>query len=266
MSKPMFTLKIRSPGASSFETYAGNDGKIVQKKIAGGIESMALAVQGMKVAETAETQRARMCYIAAVFFQRVISRTPVDEDYFRVDKKGETSFHKADDDAVRYSWAASYNNARVTARQLADRGLSFDVFNDKGEIDEIYNIFLQKFGRQKSRLLRQIHIENSHPRFAMLEYGEYYHDTGVVGKGKYEHGVTGGFSVQAPAGMLRVTEAQFKSTALNMSTERLIRRYVSASQRLMKIPSKSALARLKSIMGKGRLTGDDIEQVEEIMK
>jgi hypothetical protein len=202
--------------------------------------------------------------MAAVFFQRVVCRTPVDEDYYYQDKNGDLKIHNKDDDAVRDAWLASYNNRKITAKQMREAGITFDKFNDEGEIRAIYEMFREAFIMGNKNILT-VHIDNEHERFPMLEYGEYKND-GTLKKGeKYYHGVEGGYSVQAPAGMLRITQAEFQKMTLTMSTRKLIQSYVQRSQRTLKNPSPSKMKELKRILGnKNRFTEEEASAIERI--
>ena len=137
----VFNLKTKHLGASHVEQYTGTNSKIVSEKIAGVIEEEITAVKGKAVLMAVETQRERTLFMTAVFFQRVVCRTPVDEDYYFMDKDGELKIHNKDDDAVRDAWYVSYNNRKITAKQLRESGITFDNFNDEGEIRAIYEIF-----------------------------------------------------------------------------------------------------------------------------
>ena len=262
-----FKLKIKHQGSSRIDQYTGKDGKIISKKIAGAIEDDVYAIGGRRLLESAETNRERTLYLAAVFFQRVVSRTPIDEDYYYTDKNGDLQIHHKDNDVVRYSWTASYNNRKITAKDFIGMGLTFDRFNDEGEIRKIYEAFRQAFIQGKGKKnIRAVHIDNTHERFPMLEYGEYEHDGSLKRGEKYYHGVSNGYSVQAPRGMLRITQAEFESMSLNMSTNRLIKEYVRRSQRINKIPSESKMKEVKRVMKKRRVTDEDIEIIEKAYK
>lgn len=262
-----FQIKVTTPGASENGSYMGDDGKIVSKLISGEIENTVVRTGAALLTETMDTFMKRNLYLAAVFFQRVVCRTPVDEDYLYMDGGESFRIHRKDDDSVRDAWTVSYNNAKITAKQMAESGVSFDSFNDKESIDKIFAIFQKKFLNGKKRKLRQVRISNSHKRFAMLEFGEYEHDGGVRGKAKYYHGTDRGYTIQAPYGMLRVTEAEFEQMSISMSTDELINKYVKRSNKLKKVPSKSKIMRLKSlILDKTHLTKSDIESAMEIMQ
>ena len=260
-----FKIKTRHLGASQIDQYVGSDGKVITKKLTGLIEDQITEIKGRNLFMSAKTQRERTLFMSAVFFQRVVSRTPLDEDYsLGTSKSGKPLVHHADNDSVRFSWYASYNNRKVTAKQLKEAGVTFDNFNDEGEIKTIYEAFRTAFIMNDKKIMA-IHVDNNHKRFPMLEYGEYTKD-GTIKKGpKYEHGVEGGFSIQAPAGMLRITQAEFQKMSLSMSTKKLIKTYVQRSQRTLKNPSPSKLKELKRVMGnKTRFDADDLSVIERI--
>lgn len=262
-----FRLKIKHAGASKVEQYSDKNGRVFSKRVAGVIEEQAINVTGRRLLETAVTNRERTLFLAAVFFQRVVNRTPVDENYYYTNAKGELVMHKKDDDAVRDYWVASYNNRKVTAKQLRESGISFDTFNDEGDIRKIYEAFRKAFIQGKgNKNIKSIHIDNTHERFPMLEYGEYQGDSGVIGEAEYKHGVEGGYSVQAPHGMLRITEAEFQTMSLKMSTNKLIKEYVRRSQRINKVPSDSKMKELKRIIYKGHINEDDLDAIERMFK
>ena len=244
----IFKIKTKHQGASHIDQYTGSNGKIVAQHFAGAIEDEVAEVKGRALLVSAKTQRERTLFMAAVFFQRVVCRTPVDEDYYYQDKNGDLKIHNKDDDAVRDAWVASYNNRKITAKQMREAGITFDKFNDEGEIRAIYEMFREAFIMGNKNILT-VHIDNEHERFPMLEYGEYKND-GTLKKGeKYYHGVEGGYSVQAPAGMLRITQAEFQKMTLTMSTRKLIQSYVQRSQRTLKNPSPSKMKELKKVLG-----------------
>ena len=261
-----FKLKIKHIGSSQVDQYVGDNGKIVTEKITGAVQNTVVNVTGRKIFETMRMQRERTLFMTAVFFQRVVSRTPLDEDYEVEGKNGAIIEHKADNDSVRDAWTASYNNRKITAKELREKGITFNTFNDEGEIRKIYNIFKKAFVQNKNKNILAIHIENNHERFPMLEYGEYSKDSKEIKEGEfYEHGIEGGYSVQAPHGMLRITEAEFQTLALNMSTKKLIKEYVQKSQRTQKVPSDSKLKELKRlIFEKTNLTENDMDVIERI--
>jgi hypothetical protein len=100
----------------------------------------------------------------------------------------------------------------------------------------------------------------------MLEYGEYKHD-GTIKKdsdNKYPHGVRGGFSVQAPVGMLRLTQQEFEDTAFNIPTSELI----TNSRRWQRGLKKSgSIETVKKILkGKTKISSEDAKKIMEAYK
>lgn len=262
-----FKIKLKYQGASRIEQYTDRDGKVFSESIAGAIEDRIATIAGSKIVEEMEKSRSRTLFLSAVFFQRVVSRTPLDEDYYYTDNKGNLVIHNKDDDVVRDCWVASYNRRKITAKQLRESGITFDRFNDESEIRKIYEIFSKAFIQGKgNRNIKSIRIENTHERFPMLEYGEYLHDGDLKRGELYYHGVEGGYSVQAPHGMLRITEAEFLTMSLNTNSDDLIKNYVRRSQKLRKIPSGSKMNELKRIINKGHVKPDDLDAIERIFQ
>ncbi len=254
-------FKVSTFGNSQTKTSVDANGKTIAEKIKGALEDSIITVTGAKVLEKSTEQKERTIYMAAVFFQRVVSRTPVDEDYTFVYNGKELS-HEKDDDVVREAWTISVENKTFTAKDFMTSGVTFDKFNDKGEIDTIYKALRENVDFRKKL---NIVINNKHKRCAELEFGEYEKD-GTIKRGeKYSHGVTNGYSVQAPYGMKRITIAECNQMKVSSSTEKLIKSYAQSSNRLKKVPSQSKMKRLKSLIkNKTHLSKNDIEAVEKV--
>lgn len=255
-----FKLRIGHLGASSFESFLGNDGKAVVKKIAGGFETEVYTAAGQMLAEQSLIATQRNAFLAAMFFQRVVSRTPMDEKYSLGEKGGEEQYHIPDDDYIRDSWKASYGGKSITVKDLRERcGCEFIHFNDKKEVKKIYKEFLNLLGNRKvatgEQTLRAFRIENTHERFPLLEYGEYQLGSGKIHEGKhFEHGVKGGFSIQAPVGMLRLTQQEFEDTAFNIPTSDLMKDGRLAKWQTGLKKSGSLQSITKVIKGKKKVT------------
>lgn len=66
--------------------------------------------------------------------------------------------------------------------------------------------------------------------------------------------------------MLRITQAEFGRIKLSSSTEKLIREYVRRSARVTKIPSKSKVKRLRSLIeNRTHLSNSDIDSIERTL-
>lgn len=250
---------------SRIAQYVNENGKVVtEKKISNAFSNQLVQIASSVISENSAIEKERTLYMAAVFFQRVVNRTPVDEDYFFYDKKSnDMKVHKADNDSVRDSWKISGSGFSFFANDFKELGVSFDEFNNKSEIDKIYEII--RVGARDSKSFF-VTISNKHKRFSQLEFGEYLHDGDLKKGKKYYHGVADGYSVQAPYGMLRITQAEFGKIKLSSSTEKLIKSYVNRSKRTTKIPSESKLKRLRSLIeNKTHLTGSDIGLFGDIL-
>ena len=256
-----FRIRTRLDGA--LKTVTTKNTKDVSKLIRKHLNDEVVKVAAPAIALTAREVTERNLYAAAVFFQRVVSRTPLDEDYVY---KGKV--HKADNDVVRDCWTASYGQRKITAKELRESyGVEFMKFNDTADIDTIYMVFRSIFTR-KFGAVRQIFIENNHNRFVELEYGGYKTYSTVPKEGpNYEHGILNKHSVQAPYGMLRITQAEFKEIVLNAKSSSLVRGYAQKSQRLAKVPSAAKMKRLTElILNRNHLSNDEIDEVESILR
>ncbi len=259
-----FSLKIKHTGSSQVESFVGSDGKVFAQKLAGAIENSVYNAAGQMIAEKTEESKRRNLFLAAMFFQRVVSRTPLDEDYMTgINERGKPTMHYADNDSVRDCWVASYRNKKITSKYLREScGCTFLKFNDRTEVKKIYEQFLELAGKTKN--ISGVHIDNTHERFPMLEYGEYLHDGSIKSGEHYEHGVKGGYSVQAPAGMLRLTQQEFEDTAFNIPTEELMQNGRKWQKRLKKSGSAETVKRI--LRGKSKLSQNDAERIAEVYK
>lgn len=156
-----------------------------------------------------------MAAIAATFFQRVCARTPLDEKYMteKVNMNtGESSWreHIPDDDRCRYDWFITDGKQELFAGDIADRIPSvFDSYNDKAAICATADMIKKTFDLTSDRV--RLTIGNNNGHFSLLEYGndEWDKDTAHPAEGElYEHGVRNRRSVQAPAGMYRITRME----------------------------------------------------------
>lgn len=271
-----FSLKIKHFDKSvTSHKFKGKDGKQMSKIIGQKYLEDVVAVTANAVAETVALHNERVVYQAAVFFTRVVSRTPKDESYYDREKK---VGHTADDDYVWKHWKIKYWGKEITAEQMDTTGELFgneNDFDNRMKIQEVANIIKSKlfkgeakFSQRKSRI-RNLRIENDHPRFAMLEYGTYEKKNSEIKKGdKHWHGLQNGYSVQAPYGMLRITQAEMLS--MNESDfDRFISVFDRNSARVQKIPNKTQMMKLKKIMTengipKRHLSNKDIDAITEV--
>ncbi len=276
-----FSIKVESQSNSKQKAYKGKDGKAANNVLIGALTTKVSDITGRMIVKKGIAASKRTLWLAAIYFQRLVSRTPRDEPYKYVDDKGYKKSHVADDDFIQDYWTAKYWNYKgITAKYLRKTcGCTFNTFNDQNEIKIIYKEFENRFfgaegsrGRKSKLLgkttLKGIRIYCDYPkdkeyevRFSLLEFGGYIGD-GIIKNGddKY-HGVVGGKSIQAPKGMVALTEAEYNSGQFTVPGKEI------ANTKLIKnIGQKQNITdELKKIIGSRRkLTADDIEKIMEL--
>ena len=267
-----FSLKIKSAnGFAPVSVTRETDGKKISQLMTTSIKDEVAVIAGSKICESVFMHNKRVIFQTAMFFQRV---APKDEEYHR--KSG--GYHYPDDDYVWKHWRVSYDKKSVTAEEMGEHlfdNSSDDVignhFNNKTIITWIANEIEDKlFGGgiklyERQRMIRSIRIENTHPRFAMLEYGGYEcGDTKEPSKANYWHGVQNGHSVQAPYGMLRITQAEIESMSMK-SLDSYIKQFDNYNRKVTRIPSKSKMDKLRPLItDKTHLSARDIKAITEI--
>lgn len=258
-----FTVKTKTPARGSATRKFAND-KGVSEQVKEEIESALgkVAIGAIQGADSLTNHQ--KITLAATFFQRAVARTPLDEDYLRNDGKGG---HKADNDVVRDDWYLSYGGRKFYARDFPG---CFESVNDMGAIARIASAV--ESGIRRVGNIRTFTVGNDNPRFSQLEYGEYVvSEEGVKGTGKRPHGVVGGFSVQAPQGMLRITETEIYGMARQVSkpgllakAERLLENGSSGSKVRGKGKKRTSRSQEKAAYGylkrNGRLKDADIKR------
>lgn len=207
--------------------------------------------------------------VLAIFFQRLVSRTPMDEDYTKYivstdDETGEERVsiieHHADANFARLDWTLSIaDKVRITSYELvAAYPDMFKVFNNKNDINNIYQYLRSKLKTNKGVNLDDIYnveITNMNDHFLELEYGTKRRGKLTSQGPLYPHGIVNGHSVQAPNGMLRLSLLEldqiFKTENKNpgASTHIISHRY--ADQKTKKNPTDKRISQmLTTTMGK----------------
>lgn len=228
------------------------------------VEKRAIKIGVGRLALSAKTEVNRTLTIAATFFQRVCSRTPLDEDYIiGVTEEGKEIWHRADKVQCRMDWYAEYDGRRLLADDVAQEFPSiFDKYNDSGSIDLIKEMMKEKFRIDPSAPSYDIAIGNENPHFATLEYGGYKKDSDKYNTGVdkgLEHGVKNKHSVQAPVGMLRITQMELESMARSSAFTNLAKRY--RQQRTTQVISETKLkSLLQKFKASKRLVLSDIKE------
>lgn len=158
-------------------------------------------------------------YILATFFQRLCARTPLDEHYmYKIKKKDGTEvekWHTPDTQQVRMNWYITNGTSILTAHEMVSKlgPELFDTFNNPKSIKLIRQLLGKTF-RMSSNGSFSLTIGNDTPYFKTLEYGGYKPESSEIkkwGSNLYEHGIVNHRSVQAPVGMLRITQMEFES-------------------------------------------------------
>lgn len=212
----------------------------------------------------------RILKLAAVFFDRVCSRTPMDEDYQKTiikelkdgSTKTVTVNHHADKDYCRLDWEIQIGPRTVTSEELwRSKNSLFEQYNNSKDIDYIYDFFEYNFGNVDLKYFDTLQVENKNNHFAILEYGDYKNNSMPAKGKKYEHGVLNHHSVQAPNGMMRLTLAELDRIANSNAVKNLSRRY--RSQRTSKVLNATQLKSLKNALqqGKNVFTLRDIDAI-----
>ena len=242
-----YKIRVKGEGSSHRRAYTGQDGKKVRSLMIGAVEEHVLDLTGKMMASTGLAASERVLWLSAVYFQRIISRTPRDENYSyrsydKSKKKWYIHYHKDDKDYIQDYWTARYGRYQpITAAYLREScGCTFERFNDPKEIQIIYKIFRDTFfGKEGSRgrankesgktILRGVRIRCEYPddkqhklRYHLLEYGGYVGD-GVIKHGPdLPHGVAGNRSIQAPSGMTALTDAEFEQEQFNVPNSEIL--------------------------------------------
>lgn len=186
--------------------------------------------------------------LAAKFFYRIVSRTPVDEDYKytesrEIDPAKKKSFvlgkarnmqykvmpktksgvyerwHKKDTVVAREEWTLTVNGTGFTMKDFD--GIDFEHVGSESWM-EVYDVLKSRIGNEApggkdDRL--DVLIRNDNPYIDVLEYGLYKkkdaaNDAEAHKGAKYYHGTNAGYSVQAPRGMIRLTDAEFDTLSV----------------------------------------------------
>ena len=276
-----FKLRVRTEGTSNQKPYIGKDGTEFTQHMIGAIESRVLNLEGKMIAKSGLKASERVLWLSAIYFQRIVSRTPRDEEYKYLDNDYKNRSHTPDDDYIQDYWTARYWNYQgITAKYLRENcGCTFETFNDQNEIAIIYKEFRKRFfgapgskGRQNKEsgktTLKSIRIYCDYPkdqqhalRYHLLEFGGYVGD-GIIKKGeKYYHGVVNGHSIQSPAGMTATTNMEFESGQFRVpdgiGSNDVLLRSIGPEQKVSKEIEKI-------IKDHSRISFDEIEKIMKL--
>lgn len=246
-----------------------------QMKFFGELENNVSKICLGRFAQSIEKSYEDQIAVIATFFQRVVARTPLDERYERVvqTKNGEKVIrHIPDEEICREHWyiEESHGKTKMYSRTLIRGGLEFNVVNDSEEINAIKEKLKSKYPLKrflKADEAPDFTVANDCKHFTRVEFGysAWKHDTEpVIGAGGREHGVKNKHSVQAPVGMLRITEAELESIKRRPSLRSLRSRYKGGTA--MKVtPSDKKLQEFYKLLKKShKVRYADIKKYLEV--
>lgn len=262
-------FNIKSKTAGSYATAdIEKNGKQIKQFVTTSLKQQIASVAGTAVVESIVKHNERVLMQTAIFFQRVVCRTPKDEKY-----KADWGWHSPDKDYVWKNWKVLYYRSSVTAEEMGEELFDDESkFNDKACITQIASILKDRlFGGdskfyKRTRRIKSIRIENTHPRFALLEYGGYEVDSAEINEGeKHLHGVKEKHSIQAPYGMLRITQAEMEE--MNISDFDAWFKDFEVTGKARKLPTKPQAEQLISLIEHGgKISENKIDKIAEIMK
>lgn len=204
-------------------------------------------------------------YLLATFFQRVVARTPLDEDYAWEEKDEDGKihflFHKADTNQCKWSWYMTTGKKRLEYTS-EDESL-FRVVSDESAIQKIAQDIQNTFNSRKTGRLPEIFNDNEH--FDVLEYGGGHNwgnsETIKEGPSGRKHGVERMHSVQAPAGMWRITYAEYERAKRNKRAKTDLKaRFGGKKHGMVLTPSDRDLEQMVKLLKKKHIKFGDISR------
>jgi len=203
-------------------------------------------------------------YLLATFFQRVVARTPLDEDYAweEIDEYGQVHhyFHKSDDSQCKWSWYMTTGRKRLEYTS-EDESL-FRVVSDESAIQKIAQDIQNTFNSRKTGKLPEIYNDNEH--FDVLEYGGGWgwgNGSPIKEVNGRKHGVERMHSAQAPAGMWRITYAEYERAKQNKRAKTsLIARFGGKKHGMVLTPSDRDLEQMVKLLKKRHIKYGDISK------
>lgn len=261
MAKSAVTVKIKTPHS----TVQAKTMAVAADLFYEEIEQRTFGIAIEKLADNTKTALNRWYTIIGTFFQRVCARTPLDEKYINgVRENGELIFHYPNKVRCRFDWYIECEGKQIYAADMIQKKTDlFNDYNNSSSITFITNYLKEQF---KDTDFTKCTIGNDNPYFATLEYGGYDHDTaprqGIV-ENAWEtgekHGIKNQHSIQAPMGMLRITQMELESMIRSSAKTSVSKRY--RGQRTTKLPSDSRMKQLiKQFKASKRLPLSDIKR------
>lgn len=269
MANPV--IKIKTPNRCWQVKNEGRLNSVLKEMIEKNVARITLN----RLSDVKDAAIRQQIRIYATFFQRVVSRTPLDESYSWVEEteSGELieRYHEKDEIQCRYDWYISDGKTKITAKELYQNDNTlFDYVSDAEAISKLADIFASRLRFTVTN--RNIAIYNDNPHFMVLEYGGGY-NWGINSQIKQgpdlEHGVVNNHSVQAPVGMLRITEMELQRSSDSSAKTALDQRFKGQKVRTYKngitraralTPSDYQLKQIVKLLKNGKITFEDIER------
>lgn len=262
--KSGLTFEVHTPK----KTWKTKNGVVANEKFYEEIQKTCTKVAMNKLYEQVTENRIDSLFLIATFFQRVVARTPLDEKYTQRDEDGKLlGYHIPDTNRCKLDWYIQSKNNKFTSEDFMNRGIYFKQIDNAEDIKKLINILNEYIWSDDSGNLI-VEIGNENPHFTVLEYGGGYNwkgdtdpRTGIKVNdfdNGYKHGVKNKHSVQAPVGMLRVTQAElFNNQQTKLSRNEYTTGHKQGKRREF---SDSELKELKSILQKKRIRVGDISR------
>lgn len=241
--------------------------------IAGTIGSFSSNIELQVQMERDKAAIRSLLQIAAIVFQRIVSRTPMDEEYEFINLRkmkeaiqsasGEENFdvndikdiHRPDDNVLRYDWTMMVNGENVkifTCREFIAKDPNFGMeFNNKKDINLVLTELLSSNMKPKyitdSKGQRvpdfQISFDNPNPHFRTLEFGKYKKTKTELKQGEhYQHGIDENhYSYQAPKGFYTITMREYEAFIASHEADR----WRTLSQKMLRQKVEKVLSEKK---------------------
>lgn len=248
----MASITIKTPTRSIALTAKKEVQGAFLQEIENNVAKMCIGKMSLGVEKAYDDQIS----IMATFLQRLIARTPVDEPYDKiiVTKKDEQKVvkHKPDRDVCRERWfiEETQSGKKLYSKDLFQSKYDFNIVNNSEEIERIKNAIKTMCPIEKIANPSFV-VGNDSRHFTRLEYGyeQWKNDGGVsIGEEIFRpHGVQNRHSVQAPVGMLRITQAELESIRRKPSMRSLRSRY-KGGLRTSTVPSDKKLKEFITIL------------------
>lgn len=273
----MASIVVKTPK----RTWTAKQGVVYQDVIQKEIEKNASKIVLNKVAELNErgsNYRSvvnQKISLYATFFQRVVSRTPLDEKYTRIKPSEKTENmlhikHIPDDSQCRYDWYISDGSSIVSAKAFPKS--YFTTVNDKSAVDgikkKLQTVYAKGLKKSNSeeiiKRIESLEVYNDNPHYKVLEYGGGYNwlnkTKPTKGPGnKYPHGVENNHAVYAPTGMLRISQMELLKESQKEARTNLAARY-KGGKKVNRVPSDSELDQFWKLLQKKKFRYADIKR------